>query len=69
MVASTHTRQSDPAIPNIVCPKCGLRMQVAAIEPSGDNDRTVTFGCSCGNRYELSERAIVALARDNSDRW
>jgi hypothetical protein len=44
-------------------------MQVAAIEPAGDNDRTVTFGCDCGHRYDLSERAIVALARDSSDRW
>jgi hypothetical protein len=69
MVASTHTRQFDPAIPNIVCPKCGLRMQVAGIEPAGNDDRTVTFGCDCGHRYDLSERAIVALARDSSDRW
>ena len=36
MVASTLTHQPDPAIPNIVCPKCGLRMQVAAIEPAGN---------------------------------
>jgi hypothetical protein len=43
-------------------------MQVAAIEPAGD-DRTVTFGCDCGHRHDLSERAIVALARDSSDRW
>jgi lysyl-tRNA synthetase class I len=69
MVASTHTHQPDPAIPNIACPKCGLRMQVTAIEPAGNNDRTVTFGCDCGHRYDLSERAIVALARDSSDRW
>ena len=69
MVASTRTHQPDPAIPNIVCPKCGQRMQVAAIEPTGGDDRTVTFGCDCGHRYDLSERAIVALARDNSDRW
>ena len=68
MVTSTLTHQVDPAIPNIVCPKCGQRMQVAAIEPAGD-DRTVTFGCDCGHRYDLSERAIVALARDSSDRW
>ena len=69
MMASTLTQQSDPAIPNVACPKCGLRMQLAAIEPAGESDRTVTFGCKCGNRYELSERAMVALARDNSDRW
>jgi hypothetical protein len=66
MVASTLTHQPDP---DIVCPKCGLRMQVAAIEPAGKDDRTVTFGCDCGHRYNLSERAIVALARDSSDRW
>ena len=47
MVASTLTHQPDPAIPNIVCPQCGLRMQVAAIEPAGNQDRTVTFGCAC----------------------
>lgn len=69
MVASTLTHQPDPAIPNIVCPKCGLRMQVAAIGPVGNDDRTVTFGCDCGHRYDLSERAIIALARDSSDRW
>ncbi len=69
MVASTLTHQPDPAIPNIVCPKCGLRMQVAAIGPVDNDDRTVTFGCDCGHRYDLSERAIVALARDSSDRW
>ena len=69
MVASTLTHQPDPAIPNIVCPKCGLRMQVAAIGPASNDDRTVTFGCDCGHRYDLSERAIVALARDSSDRW
>jgi hypothetical protein len=69
MVASTHTRQSDPSIPNVVCSKCGLRMRLATVEPTGNNDRIITFGCTCGNRYELSERAITAIARDNSDRW
>ena len=37
--------------------------------PDVRDDRTVTFGCDCGHRYDLSERAIVALARDSSDRW
>ena len=66
MVASTLTHQPDPAIPNIACPKCGLRMQVAAIAPAGDDDRTVTFGCDCGHRYDLSERAIVAHVNPTS---
>ena len=69
MVASTLTIQPYPSFPNIACPKCGLLMMVAAIEPAGDNDRMVTFGCDCGHRYDLSEQAIVALARDSSDRW
>lgn len=69
MVASALTRQTDPSIPNVACPKCGLRMQLAAVEPAGDNDRTVTFSCTCGNRYQLSERAITTITRDSSDRW
>jgi hypothetical protein len=69
MVASTLTRQTDPFIPNIACPKCGARMRLASIAPAGENDRMMTFGCTCGNLYELSERAVTALARDSSDRW
>ena len=33
----------NPAIPAIACPKCGLLMKVAAIEPAGNDDRTVRF--------------------------
>ena len=29
MMASTLTHQPDPAIPNIACPKCGLRMKTS----------------------------------------
>ncbi|HEY7229423.1 MAG TPA: hypothetical protein VH558_03535 [Pseudolabrys sp.] len=69
MVASTLTRQSDPLIPNVVCPKCGSRMGLTTIEPAGNDDNTITFDCICGNRYQLSQRAVAALARDSSDRW
>ena len=69
MVASALAKHSGSSIPHIACSRCGSRMDLKTIEPVDDGDSTITLVCGCGNEYQVSQRAIAALARDSSDRW
>ena len=55
---STHDPSIDALTPKVTCPSCGTRMRLAAIEPEkSDHHNRLTFDCTCGFEYRMSERA------------
>ena len=46
---------ADLTIPKIMCPRCGSRMRLSAIEPEPTRDRErMIFSCGCGFDYRQS---------------
>ncbi|MDI3470618.1 MAG: hypothetical protein OJF62_002681 [Pseudolabrys sp.] len=44
-----------PAIPRVICPRCGTTMRLAGIEPDDIGRGEVTvFDCDCGFEYRMS---------------
>ena len=59
------SRKLRPTIPIVMCPMCAMRMRFATYEPTERDDCSkMTFDCSCGFRYQLSETAAEALTRN-----
>ncbi len=45
----------DPALPRVMCPRCGKRMKLTQIKPDLEPNRadTNTFECKCGEKLQL----------------
>jgi RNase P subunit RPR2 len=54
----TQFAKLHPAIPRVLCPRCGTVMRLAEIEPedTGRGDVTI-FDCDCGFEYRMSSSA------------
>jgi RNase P subunit RPR2 len=48
-----------PSIPRIQCPRCGILMRLAKVEPEANDSHSsrMTLECQCGFAYHQSERA------------
>ena len=53
----------DNTVPNV----CGVHMRFATYVPTeGDNSYRMTFDCSCGFKFQVSENVVKALARNDT---
>lgn len=46
-----------PSIPRVLCPRCGERMRLAAVDAKAHDHATLKYDCGCGFTYNMSARA------------
>ena len=46
-----------PAIPRVLCPKCGKAMRLVELEPTQRDGDKMVFDCSCGYEHEMPVRS------------
>jgi len=46
-----------PAVPRIVCPRCGDLMRLAQTSAEMDKPDIMDFDCECGFEYQMSAKA------------
>jgi len=44
-----------PAIPRVLCPRCGTQMRLAKVEVAARDDGKLMFDCNCGFEYQMAE--------------
>lgn len=51
----SHTMH--PAIPRVLCPRCGNLMRLAEVSAQIDKPSTMEFDCECDFKYHMSSNA------------